>query len=69
MTYPIQRCAIVLRIVFDCNRENALDALERGVVPAVSAAIVNFPDNEDILLCSSRILYAISEAVKEEMDR
>lgn len=48
------------------HKENALDALERGVVPAIATAVKAFGDDEDIIGCSVKVLYGISMAVRDD---
>ncbi|KFH17868.1 putative anonymous antigen-1 [Toxoplasma gondii MAS] len=49
-------------------QENALDALDRGVLSAIQTAVTTFSDDDDLMLCASRVLWAMSVAIKEEMD-
>nr|CEL69917.1 TPA: anonymous antigen-1, putative [Neospora caninum Liverpool] len=49
-------------------QENALDAMERGVLVAIQTAVTTFSDDDDLMLCAARVLWAMSVAVKEEMD-
>lgn len=49
-------------------QENALDAMERGVLTAIQTAVTSFSDDEDLLMLAARVIWAMSEAVKEEMD-
>ncbi|PFH34228.1 putative anonymous antigen-1 [Besnoitia besnoiti] len=49
-------------------QENALDAMDRGVLAAMQTAVTTFSDDEDLMLCAARVIWAMSAAVKEEMD-
>ncbi|CDJ64851.1 LOW QUALITY PROTEIN: hypothetical protein, conserved [Eimeria necatrix] len=49
-------------------QENAQDAMDKGVLPAMQTAVETFPDDEDLMNCCSRVIWAMSEACKDEMD-
>ncbi|SBS84940.1 conserved Plasmodium protein, unknown function [Plasmodium ovale curtisi] len=49
-------------------KENAFDALERGAVESIKNAVINYKDDDDILFCSSRILFAMSDYCCSEKD-
>ncbi|GAW81639.1 hypothetical protein, conserved [Plasmodium gonderi] len=49
-------------------KENAFDALDRGAVESIKNAVVNYKDDDDILFCSSRVLYAMSDYCCSEKD-
>ncbi|KAL8436218.1 hypothetical protein Efla_003748 [Eimeria flavescens] len=49
-------------------QENAQDAMDRGVLPAMQTAVETFSDDEDLMTCCSRIIWAMSDACKDELD-
>ncbi|OEH79639.1 hypothetical protein cyc_04251 [Cyclospora cayetanensis] len=49
-------------------QENAQDAMDRGVLPAMQTAVETFPDDEDLMTCCSRIIWAMSDACKDDLD-
>eukprot|EP00923_Selenidium_pygospionis_P001038 GHVN01001571.1.p1 GENE.GHVN01001571.1~~GHVN01001571.1.p1 ORF type:complete len:2595 (+),score=325.02 GHVN01001571.1:17885-25669(+) len=49
-------------------KENSIDALERGVVPALTAATQTFIEDEETLALGAKILWGISEGIKDEPD-
>lgn len=46
--------------------ENALDALDRNVLPSLVTALTNFGDDEDIIFSCGQILQAMARACMEE---
>lgn len=46
--------------------ENAMDALDRDVVPSIHQAVSNFGDDEELAQSASKILFAMSLAVAKE---
>ncbi|GFE55318.1 hypothetical protein BaOVIS_027220 [Babesia ovis] len=48
--------------------ENALDALNRNVLPSLVTALSNFGDDEDIIFSCSQILQAMARACVEEAE-
>ncbi|GBE62094.1 anonymous antigen-1, putative [Babesia ovata] len=48
--------------------DNALDALNRNVLPSLVTALSNFGDDEDIIFSCSQILQAMARACMEESD-
>ncbi|BAM38616.1 uncharacterized protein TOT_010000084 [Theileria orientalis strain Shintoku] len=48
--------------------ENAVDAMNRNVVTGILSAVQNFGDDEDLILCSSIIMAAMSEGCVEYKD-
>lgn len=49
-------------------KENASDALDRGVVVSIKNAVINYKDDDDILFCSSRVLLSMSDYCMSEKD-
>ncbi|SCO73469.1 conserved Plasmodium protein, unknown function [Plasmodium vivax] len=49
-------------------KENAFDALDRGAVESIKNAVINYKDDDDILFCSSRVLFAMSDYCCSEKD-
>ncbi|KAH7649306.1 putative Armadillo/beta-catenin-like repeat protein [Cryptosporidium bovis] len=49
-------------------KENSLDAIQRGVLELMSEALQQFPDDEDISMNCVRIVFGISEFMKEAQD-
>lgn len=49
-------------------RENAVDALDRGVLEPILKAVQSFPEEEDVMTCAARILWAMSDALKDDVD-
>lgn len=50
------------------HKENALDTLQRGAISSIATAVQSFPDDEDLLGCAARVLWATSDMAKEEND-
>ncbi|GIX65856.1 anonymous antigen-1, putative [Babesia caballi] len=50
------------------HAENALDALNRNVLPSLVTALSNFGDDEDIIFSCSQILQAMARACADESD-
>lgn len=42
--------------------------MDRGVLPAMHTAVETFPDDEDLMTCCSRIIWAMSDSCKGDMD-
>lgn len=49
-------------------RENAQDAMDRGALAAMQHAVETFPDDEDLMTCCSRIIWAMSDACVNDLD-
>ncbi|CAD2095993.1 conserved Plasmodium protein, unknown function [Plasmodium vinckei lentum] len=49
-------------------KENAYDALNRDAIPSINKAVNNYKDDDDILYCSSRVLFAMSDYCCSEKD-
>lgn len=50
-------------------KENAYDALNRGATTSIKNAVMNYKDDDDILFCSSKILWAMSDYCYKEKDQ
>ena len=42
--------------------------MDRGVLTAMQTAVETFPDDEDLMTCCSRIIWAMSDACKDDLD-
>ena len=49
-------------------KENSFDAMNRGILPLMGDSLKQFPDDEDISVNCMRILFGISEFMKEVQD-
>ncbi|KAJ1606864.1 ARM repeat-containing protein, partial [Cryptosporidium canis] len=49
-------------------KENSLDAMQRGILGIMSEALQQFPDDEDISTNCVRIMFGISEFMRESQD-
>lgn len=50
-------------------KENAFDAMNRNAITPIKNAVAAYKDDEDILFCSSRILWAMTEYCCKERDQ
>lgn len=42
--------------------------MDKGVLPAMQTAVETFPDDEDLMNCCSRVIWAMSDACKSDLD-